>query len=285
MTTFAAVVLLTLLIASTTVRRMWIDGTTPGLFWLILVPAVASPMVSGWMAIFPGTPAAQAPLEPPNGRNSFTIPPGHDLIVDATLYELGVSEADDPDIATTDYVIKLTGGAWEQTLLGQIKRGAGTVRVSDGLDGGESISTEGTGLAVLWGEDRQDRFRAGGIGLTQVWIGNWHGRAASSVRVLAVKGTPPTRVLVGLLALFVFLAILCDARLGTDRLSADFAVLGTASLLIAENVTPDGGLRAVLFQLGFAIILGGIGGKALGAIGEAMIGRKRSEEPKVLPEL
>ncbi|GEM_PF-3398364 len=282
MPTFAAIVILTLVIASTTVRRMWADDTKPVLFWLMLIPAAASPMVSGWMAIFPGDVADQAALEPPNGRGTFTIPADHDLIVNATLMDLGVSEVDDPDVAQTDYVIKLSGGSWEQTLMGKIKRGAGTVRVSDGLDGGASISTEGTGLAILWGEDRQDRFRAAGTGLSQVWIGNWHGRAASAVAVQAVPGTPPRSVLLGLMGLFVLLAVFCDARLGTDRLTADFAVLSCASLFIAEQVTPDGGLRAVLFTLGFAIIGGGIGGKMIGFVGEALIG-KRTPAPDPPP--
>ncbi len=277
MTTFAAIVVLSLGITATTVKRMWTDGTTPVLFWLMLLPAAASPMVCGWMALFPDGVTSQAALEPPNGRGSFTIPEGHDLIVNATLTDLGVSEADDPDIQLTDYVIKLSGGSWEQTLMGKIKRGAGTVRVSDGLDGGASISTEGTGLAVFWGEDRQDRFRAVGTGLSQVWIGNWHGRAASAVAIQAVPGTPPRDLLLGLLGLFVVLAIFCDARLGTDRLTADFAVLGCVALFTAETVTPDGGLRAVLFTLGYSIIAGGIGGKLLGAMGEAVLGRSEPE--------
>lgn len=283
MTTFAAILILSLGIAGTTVKRMWEDGTMPVLFWLMLIPATVSPIVCGWTAVFPGEVTSQAALEPPNGRGTFNIPEGHDLIVNATLMELGISEADDPDIQLTDYVIKLSGGSWEQTLVGKIKRGAGTVRVSDGLDGGASISTQGTGLAVLWGEDRQDRFRAVGTGLSQVWIGNWHGRAASAVAVQAVPGTPPRDLLLGLLALFVVLAIFCDARLGTDRLSADFAVLGCVALFIAETVTPDGGVKAVLFTLGYSIIAGGIGGKLLGAVGEALIGKARPE-PELAPD-
>ena len=79
MTTFAAIVVLSLGIAATTVKRMWTDGTTPILFWLMLLPATISPMVCGWMALFPGEVTSQAALEPPNGRGSFTIPEGHDL--------------------------------------------------------------------------------------------------------------------------------------------------------------------------------------------------------------
>lgn len=279
MITFAAVVVLTLGIAATTVVRMVQDGTTPVLFWLMLVPAVVSPMVSGWMALFPSGISAEADLEPPNGRSTLNVPPGHDLIVNATLSELGISEQDEPGKQLTHYVIKLSGGSWEQTLMGKIKRGAASVRVSDGLDGEASLSAEGTGVSVLWGEDRQDRFRAGGQGVAQVWIGNWSGGAASGVSVQAVSGTPPRTLLLGLMGLFVALAIVCDVRLGTDRLSADFAVLSCASLFLAEEVTPDGGLRAILILLGFAIIAGGIGGKFLGALAEGFLGRSDAPEP------
>ncbi len=278
MTTFAAVIVLTIAIAATTVLRMVRNGTTPILFWLILVPAVVSPMVSGWMALFPGEPAAEAPLEPPNGRSTLSIPKGHDLIVSATIAEIGLADVDDPGIQLTDYVIKLSGTSWEQTLMGKIKRGAGSVRVSDGRDGKASLSTEPSTMTMLWGEDRQDRFRARGIGLSQVWIGNWSGGAASAVTVQAVPGTPSRRVLLGLMGVLVGLAILSDARLGTDRLAADFGVLTCASILIAEQVTPDGGIRAILFTLAFAVIGGGIVGKSLGALGEFFIGKSVDAE-------
>jgi hypothetical protein len=277
-TTFAAVVVLTLAIAATTVVRMVKDETTPILFWLILVPATVSPMVSGWMALFPGPPASEAPLEPPNGRSTLTVPEGHDLIVSATIAPITPAQADNPEIQITNYVIKLAGGTWEQTLMGKIKRGSGSIVVSDGRDGKASLSSQAGGLTLLWGEDRQDRFRAEGLGVAQVWIGNWSGGAASAVSVQAVPGTPPRRVLLGMMAAFVGLAMLCDARFYTDRLTADFGVLSCASLFIAEQVTPDGGLRAILFTLGFAVIFGGILGKLLGAIAEAAIGVSRPEE-------
>ncbi len=254
--------------------RLVTHKTTPVLFWIILLPAVGAPLASGWMALFPGEAASECPLEPPNGRGTLQVPEGHDLLVTATIAPIGLAEADDPTVQSTDYVIKLAGGAWEQTLMGKVKRGAGSVRAADTMGGESSLSGEGTTLTLLWGEDRHDRFRAGGLGHAEVWLGNWYGGAASGVSVRAIPGTPPRIVLFPLVAVCCLLAIFCDARLGTDRLAGDIGVLTFASVFLAESVTPDGGLKAVLFTLGFAIIAGGVTMKTLGGIAEVVFGKE-----------
>ncbi len=254
--------------------RLVTNKTTPILFWLILVPATAAPLVSGWMALFPGPATASCPLEPPNGRGTVTVPAGHDLLVSATIAPIGISEAEDPTVQTTDYVIKLAGGSWEQTLMGKVKRGAGSVRAADTLGGEASVSSEGNTLTMLWGEDRQDRFRTGGLGHAEVWLSNWFGGAASNISVEVIPGTPPRVVLFPLLGVCCLIAIFCDARKGTDRLAGDIGVLTFASVFLAEQVTPDGGLKAVLFTLGFAVIVGGISMKTLGGLAEALFKKK-----------
>jgi hypothetical protein len=264
------IVAVTIPVLFSTARRMLTLRATPWLFWVVLLIAAPLPVISGYFAFFPGEPLESVQLEGPSGEARFDLPAGSDLLLTAILPDLLEVQIGDEDYRQTDYVLKLNGHDWKETVLDEFKRGDDAPGKNLELDGRADVMGEGSRQTPWIGEDIQTRYRPAGVGKTRAVIHNWSGGAATGIQIDVVRGGIPHGVLIGLIFLLGGLALVCDTRMGTDRLATDVGFFTFAALLIARSATPLGGGRDALFLSGTGLIFGGITFLVAGRIAEKL---------------
>ena len=274
MLTMGFTAFLAVLIGLTTARRMVLNESTPWLLWPVLLAAICVAPVTAYTALFPGDAVDSATVAAEDDEVSLTVPEGHALLVTGLMTPLTTASLEDEDYRRTNYVFKLSG-AWKQTVMGEVQR------TSESVDAAPSITIDVTDRVravekpqVVWmGQNLQDRYRLSGSGEVTVSVHNWQGKAAEKLLLEVVKDTPPNDLLFGAAGLLGLLAIFCDVKLGTDRLSADVGFLTVVGYFIANGITPAGGMASTLMEFAGALISGGLTMGILGAIAEKLFKR------------
>ena len=282
MYTMAIIVGAVVLVAITTIRRIFLHGTIPWLFWPVLLLSTAAPIYVTYTVLYPGEVATSATIKGEKDRVSLEIPEGYHLMVTATLADL--EEEDDeleanPEKYVTHYVLKVSGAGWRQSCTGEIRRKSEEPGGPDiSIDGENSIRGTGGPRLGSWGQDIQDRFALKGSGKTTISVYNWQGEAAESLTLETVKGPPPLPILVGIILVLGGLSVVCDVKYGMDRLAADIGFLTFAAAAVTYRVTPLGDFRDVIFAMAISFLGGGLLMGGVATLGLKFWG------PKPLPE-
>jgi len=269
MLTMGFTAVLAVLIGLTTARRMMLNESTPWLLWPVLLAAIAVAPATAYTALFPGDAVDAATVAAEKDSVTLDVPEGHALLVTGVMTPLTTAALEDEDYRRTNYVFKLSG-PWKQTVTGEVQR------TSESVDAAPSITIDVTDRVravekpqVVWmGQNLQDRYRLSGAGEVTVTVHNWQGKAAEKLLIEVVKDTPPNKALLGGAGLLCLLAVFCDVKLGTDRLSADVGFLTVVGYFIANGITPAGGMASTLMEFAGALITGGLSMGIVGAVAE-----------------
>lgn len=273
MLTMVFTITLVAVIGLSTTRRMVMNGSTPWLLWPVLLAAMAVAPVTAWTALFPGPAADSAAVSAEGDAVSLEVPEGHALLVTGDLVPLEEVDLEDEAYRKTSYVLKLDGGEGRQSISGEVVRTAETAGPVESYDDGQDSARAVAAPRVLWlGQNIQARYRLDSTGEVALSVYNWHGMAARRLVLEVVPDTPSDGVLLAVVAALSLLAIVCDARLGTDRLSADVGFLSVTGPFIAHNITPAGGLGSTLFHFAAALVVGGLSVGLLGSLAERLFG-------------
>jgi len=271
MLTMGFTAFLAVLIGLTTARRMVLNESTPWLLWPVLLASICVAPATAYTALFPGEVVDSATVAAEDDTATLTVPEGHALLVTGLLVPLSTAGLEDEDYLRTNYVFKLSG-PWKQTVVGEVQR------TSESVDATPSITIDVTDRVravekpqVVWmGQNLQDRYRLNGAGEMKVTVHNWQGKAAETLLLEVVKDTPPNKLLLGAAGLLGLLALFCDVKLGTDRLSADVGFLTVVGYFIANGITPAGGMASTLMEFAGALVTGGLTMGIAGAVAEKL---------------
>jgi hypothetical protein len=245
--------------------------------WLVLALALAAPLATTWKTIFPGDPLETLLLEPGHKGGSLDIPEGTVILATGALIDVAEDEEVDVSKQLTRYVLELTGeSGWTQSLAGVVYRVSKSGPTID-ADGREGIQSTGGYRLFGTGKDHQTRFWPFGTGATTLTASQWEGEAITSLRLDVVPAPPEPTLIWPVVILLGVLALVSDTFLGSDHMAIDIGFLAFPCYFITQEVTPESGLREVIFAMSSGALLGGL---SLGFVGYVL---ERIFAPKARP--
>lgn len=284
MNSFMIIVAAALLVMVFSARRL-IDVKAPYsmLGWLVLILAFSAPLATGWRSLNPGQSVDTLSLEEIRKSGKLDIPAGHVILATGELIEASENE-DEVDISKqlTRYALDLTGEGWNQSIAGVVYRVA---KAGASIDPDGRAGIQSTGGFRLWGtgKDFQTRFWPIGQGQTEIKATTWDGQAITALRLDVVPSPPPQNLIWPVVIALGVLALVSDTFLGSDHLAIDIGFLAFPCYFITQEVTPESGLREVIFALSSGALVGGLSLGFAGYILERIFHKPVVAPPKVPP--
>ena len=122
---YAVIVLLSVVVATTTILRMRKSASVPTLFWITMLLSLANPIFVGWVVNYPEAEIETVELKKEKESVSLNVPESYSLMITAIPSSEKLDPSDEKSYKT-DYALQIEGmndnKIWTQTVTGAMER-------------------------------------------------------------------------------------------------------------------------------------------------------------------